>query len=70
MITKLLYILTVIGFLLAGYALINVFKPVEPTDLTPIGHMIGFVGFVVFGITMFEMAGSFKNIEFQKEALP
>ena len=68
MIIKLIYILAGIGFLVAIWALFGVFQPVGTTGLTPIGHIIGFGGFTIFGTTMIQMAQSFKNLEQKKEA--
>lgn len=63
------YVFGGVGFSLAGYALYNVFQPVKPTDLTPIGHMLGFVGFALFSFTMISMAQLFNGLEQTKSHL-
>ena len=72
MITKILYTLAIMGFYLSTWTLFNLFGS-EPTNITPITHtfvyLTGFVGFTLFGLTMINMAQSFKNLE-RLEALP
>ncbi len=57
------YVLAVVGFIFAIWSLFNVFEPVEPTNLAPIGFMIGFVGPSVFGVTTIQLGNLFKDLE-------
>jgi len=52
-----------LSFILATYAFVNIFNLVEPSDLTPVGHALGFVGFSLMGCLFISLYWFFNDIK-------